>query len=118
MLFDILYQSPKLLARMVTGTFVMHIPKIPLDWVGVGAVGGQVEQSEAGMGRQPLLHLPGVVNLGVVDDDRKTGKRRCRVGSVERGQQVHKQPGSFAVPHTMLGSARSEVQRARQVALL
>ena len=118
MLRDVLYQMPHPLARMIAGTFIMDIAKGPLDRVGFGAVGGQVEQLEAGMSGQPLLDLSCIVNLGVVNHDGEAGELRGGVRPVQRGQQVQEQPRGFAVPHTVLGRARGDIERPGQVALL
>src|SRR5713226_10226198 len=106
MLFDISYQTPHSFARRVASTLIVDSAKGPLDRVRLGAVGGQEQHLEAGMGSQPLLALPRIMTLGVGDDDGETGKRGIRVRPVQRGQQVQTQPGGLAIPDTMLGRAR------------
>ena len=70
------------------------------------------------MGGQPLLDFLGFMQLGIVDDDRQVGKERGGVGPIERVEQLKKQPGLFAVPHTMGDYACGQIQGPGQVALL
>jgi len=118
MLFAILDQMVHASAGMVTGPLVVDICKGPLNGIRSWAVGGQIEQLEAGMGRQPLLHLSGVVNLGIVGHTREVGESRRRVGPVERLEQVPEEARAFALPHAVLDGPGADIQRPSQVALL
>src|SRR5215510_480269 len=104
MLLDVLYEVPHALASMVAGAFIVDIPKGPLNRICSRAVGRQVEQLKAGMGRQPFFDLPRMVNLGVVGHDREAREGRCWVGMVERLEQVQEEPRDFAIPDTVRDS--------------
>jgi hypothetical protein len=67
---------PEPFARVVPCTLAVDIAKSSLNRIGRWAVRGQMEQREAGMGRQPLLHLRRVVNLRVVGHDGELRERR------------------------------------------
>src|SRR5713101_1907571 len=101
MLLDVLHQMPHPLARMVTSTLVMDIPKGPLKRICSRAVGRQEEQFDARMGGEPLFDLQGAVNLGVVRYDREAWGRRSRVRWIQRVEQVQEQPCGLAIPHAV-----------------
>ena len=71
MLFHILHQLPDPFAGVIACTFIMDIAKGALNRIGARAVGGQIQQLKARMGRQPLLDFLGLVNLGIVNDHRE-----------------------------------------------
>ena len=48
--FHIPDEAPHLFAGVVTRTVVMDIPKGPLNRIGIGTIGRQIQQCEAGMG--------------------------------------------------------------------
>ena len=91
MLLDVLDEVPQTLTRMVTGALIVDITKGPLNGVGPGAVGGQVEQLEAGMCGQPLFDLRRVVNFGIVGHHREVGECPSRVGVVQGVEQVQEE---------------------------
>ena len=53
------------------------------------------------MSGEPLLDFLGLMQLGVIDDDRATREKRCGVRPIERVKQIKKKSGLFAIPHTM-----------------
>ena len=87
MLFHVPDQMPPPFTGMVTSTFVVDIAKGPFDGIGLGAVGGQLQQLKARMGGQPLLDFLGLVQFGVVDDYGEGRKEGRRVRPIERVEQ-------------------------------
>jgi len=117
MLFHIPDEMPDACAGVGARTFVMDIAKGAFNRIGLGAISRQIQQLEAGMRSPPRLDFLGLMQLGVIDHDRQVGKERGGVGPIERVQQLKKQPGLFALPHTMGDCSCSQVQGAGQRAL-
>ena len=92
MLFHVPDQLRKAFALVIPGALVMDIPKGALNGVCLRAVGGQEEQSEAGMRGQPPLNRLGFVNALVVHDHRDFGKPCFGVASLQTGEQRAEQP--------------------------
>src|SRR5215831_7633375 len=101
MLVHILRQVPYTFAGMIAGTLVMDITKRPLNRIGPGTVGGYIEQLKPPMHRKPLLDFGSFVDLGVVGDDGKVSKERRGVRAIQGVEQIKKEPGLLAIPHTM-----------------
>jgi hypothetical protein len=79
----------------------IDIAKGALNWIGIGAVGGEVEQFEAGVSSQPLLDFLGLMQLGIVGDHGELGTEGRGVGPVKRSEQLQEEPRLFPIPHTM-----------------
>ena len=61
------------------------------------------------MGGEPLLHFLGFMQLRVINHDGELRKERGRRGAIKCIEQLKKQPGLFALPHTMGDCPGSDV---------
>ena len=73
----------------------MNIAKGPFNRIGARTVDRQGEQLEARMRREPLLHLGGVVNLGILGDDREVGEEWCGILRSSVSSRSRKSPVCF-----------------------
>ena len=109
---------PHAFAGVVARAFIMDIAKRALNRIGTWAIGRQIEQLKARMGREPLLDFLGLVNLGIIGHNREVGIEGRRVGAVECVEQIQEEPRGFPIPDTVGDSPRGELQRSGQVAFL
>src|SRR6266511_3525575 len=87
MVFNVPDQSLKAGALVIARTLLMDIPKGALNRIGLGAIGWQEEQLEAGMRRQPPLDRLGLVNAVVVHDHGDFSELRRWVEPLQTVQQ-------------------------------
>ena len=103
---------------MVARTFIVDIAEGPFNGIGIGTGGWSIQHREAGMSSHPLLDFLGFMQLRLIDYDGQRRKERHGVCPLERGEQLNKQPGLFALPHTMGDHTGGDVQSPSQRALL
>ena len=93
---DIMDHVTSALPFMVARTFVVHIPKSPLNRVRSGTIRREPSHGKAGVVSPPLLDGFGFMNTGVIHHDRETGALGRWGGPLQEMQAVTKERIGFA----------------------